>query len=110
MDEAEVLYFHAKLWDAASKSGANTEHHGNIIVFVWAYKVKYTCFREYFLLFTTSKITEKLTLPKRLMAQLQLFFVDVTIIVLTQQICIMCFTDLELKLNISIKCKIYVHS
>ena len=38
MKEAEVLYFHAKLQDAARKSDASSEHHGNVFVFVWAYK------------------------------------------------------------------------
>ena len=62
-------------------------------------------FLGYFLSFITSKITEKLNLPKRLLAKLQPFFVDVTIIVLTQPICILelsnqvlklaCFKDLE---------------
>ena len=42
-----VLYFHAKLWDAARKWGANTEHHGNVVL-VWAYKIKCTCFENSF--------------------------------------------------------------
>ena len=48
MNEAEVLCFHAKLWDEARKGDAYTEHHGNVIVFVWAYKIKCILFREYF--------------------------------------------------------------
>ena len=66
MNEAEVLYFHAKLWDVARKWGANTEHHGNVIVFVCGPTKQNThvMFREYFLSFTTSKITEKVELAK----------------------------------------------
>ena len=41
------------------------EHHGNVIVFVWAYKIEYTCFENIFLSFTTSKITEKVELTKK---------------------------------------------
>ena len=62
-------------------------------------------FREYFLPFTASKITEKVELTERATGKLQPFFVDVTKIVLTQQICILelskhvlklvCFKDLE---------------
>ena len=61
-------------------------------------------FREYFLPFTASKITE-VELTERATSKLQPFSVDVTIIVLTQQICILelskqvlklvCFKDLE---------------
>ena len=48
MNEAETLYFHSKLLDAAR--GANSEHLGNVFVFVWAYKIKYTCFENNFVL------------------------------------------------------------
>ena len=34
MNEAELFYFYAKLQDAARKLGANSEHSGNISVFV----------------------------------------------------------------------------
>ena len=83
MIEAEVLYFHAKQWDAS------TEHHGNVTEFVWAYKIKYTCFENSFCPSLPAKSQKKLNLPKRPLAKLQPFFVDVTIIVLTQQICIL---------------------
>ena len=33
MNEAEVLYFHAKLQDAARKWDASLEYHGNVFVF-----------------------------------------------------------------------------
>ena len=63
--------------DTARKRSTNTERHGNITVFVWAYQIKCTCFKNNFFSFTTSKITEKVNLPKRLLAKLQPFFVDV---------------------------------
>ena len=98
-----MIYFHAKQWDAAGKCGANTEH-GKVIVCV-GLQNKIHMFRKYFLSFTTSKSQQKLNLPKRLLANHQPFFVDVTIIVLTQPICILevsnqvlklvCFKDLE---------------
>ena len=50
MNEAEVLHFHAKLWDAARKSGANTDNHGNVIPFVWAYKINSHGLTIYFVL------------------------------------------------------------
>ena len=64
MNEAEVLYFHTKLWDAAR----NEVHHRT------SWKCYCVCvglqnkmhmFREYFLPFTTSKITEKVKLTKK---------------------------------------------
>ena len=82
MTQAEVLYFNAELWDAARKSGTNTEHQGNVIVFVLAYKIKYTCF-DYFCPPLPAKPQKKLNLPKGLLAKLQPFFVNVTTIVLT---------------------------
>ena len=60
MNKAEMLYFHSKLPDPAR--GTNSEHLGNIFVFVWAYKIKYTII----LSFTVSKITEKGELTKTL--------------------------------------------
>ena len=39
MNETEMLYFHSKLPDPAR--GTNSEHLGNVFVFVWVYKVKY---------------------------------------------------------------------
>ena len=98
MIEAEVLYFHAKLRDAARKLCANNEHHGNVIVFVWAYKIKYTCFESSFRPSLPAKSQKKLNLPKRPLEKLQPFFVDVTIIVLTQQICILELSIQALKL------------
>ena len=81
---SEVLYFHAKLWDAARKWGANTEHHGNV-VFVWAYKRKCTCFESIFCPSLPANSQKMLNLPKRPLQKLQPFFVDVTMIVLRQQ-------------------------
>ena len=40
MNEAEMLYFHSKLPDPAR--GTNSEHLGNVFMFVWAYKIKCT--------------------------------------------------------------------
>ena len=37
MNKAEMLYFHSKLPDA--KRGTNSEHLGNVFVFVWVYKI-----------------------------------------------------------------------
>ena len=44
--EAEMLYFHSKLPDPAK--GTNSEHPGNVFLFVWAYKIKCTCFENNF--------------------------------------------------------------
>ena len=46
MNEAEMLYFHSKLPDPAR--GTNSEHLGNVFVFVWACKIKCTCFENNF--------------------------------------------------------------
>ena len=46
MNEAEMLYFQLKLPDPAR--GTNSEHLGNVFVFVWAYKIKCTCFENNF--------------------------------------------------------------
>ena len=46
MKEAEMLYFYSKLPDPARAS--NSEHLGNVFVFVWAYKIKCTCFDNNF--------------------------------------------------------------
>ena len=46
MNEAEMLYVHSKLPDPAR--GSNSEHFGNVFVFVWAYKIKCTCFEHNF--------------------------------------------------------------
>ena len=97
MNKAEVLYFHAELWNAVRKLGANTEHHGNVIVFVLAYKIKCTCFENTFCPSLPAKSQEKLNLPKRPLEKLQPFFVDVTITVLTQQICILELSEQLLK-------------
>ena len=59
-----MLYFHPKLPDPAR--GTNSKHLGNVFVFMWAYKMKIHMFREYFLSFTVSKITEKGELTKTL--------------------------------------------
>ena len=64
MNEAEMLYFHSKLPDPAR--GTNSEHLGNIFVFVWAYKIKYTCFENNFCPSLSAKSQKKVNLPKRL--------------------------------------------
>ena len=46
MNEAEMLNFHSKLQDPAK--GTNSEHLGNVFVFVWAYKTKCTFFENNF--------------------------------------------------------------
>ena len=56
MNEAEMLYFYSKLPDPARC--INSEHLGNVFVFVWAYKINAHVLRI-FLSFTVSKITEK---------------------------------------------------
>ena len=61
INEAEMLYFHSKLPDAAR--GTNSEHLGNVFVFVWAYKVKCTCFENNFCLSLFAKSKKKLNLP-----------------------------------------------
>ena len=79
MNEAEMLfYFHSKLPDPAR--GTNSKHLGNGFVFVWAYKIKCTCFENNFCPSLLAKARKgELTL----LTKLQPFFVDVTIIVLT---------------------------
>ena len=62
---------------------------------MWAYKIKCTCFENNFLSFTVSKITEKgeLTITLGYWRNLQALE-------------LVCFKDI--KLNISVKCKLYV--
>ena len=48
MNEAEMLYFHSQLPDPSR--GTNSEHLGNVFVFVWAYKIKCICFENNFVL------------------------------------------------------------
>ena len=74
------------------------QHHGNVIVFVWANKIKCTCFDNIFCPSLPAKSQKKLNLPKMLLAKLQPFFVDVMIIVLTQQVCILELSNQILKL------------
>ena len=64
MNKAEMLYFHSKLPDPAS--GTNSEHLGNIFVFVWAYKIKCTCFQNNYCPSLSAKSQKKVNLPKRL--------------------------------------------
>ena len=66
MNEAEMLYFHSKLPDPAR--GTNSEHLGNVFVFVWAYKIKCTCFENNFCPSLLAKSQKKVNLPKRLAA------------------------------------------
>ena len=80
ISEAEMLYFHSKLPDAAR--GTNSEDIGNVFGFVWAYKIKCTCFQKNFCPSLLAKSKKKLNLTKNawLLAKIQSFFVDVTII------------------------------
>ena len=61
MSEAEVLYFYSKLPDPATSG-----HLGNVFVFVWAYKIKRTCFQNNFCTSLLAKPQKKANLPKRL--------------------------------------------
>ena len=42
----KAVYFHSKLPDPAR--GTNSEHLGNVFVFVWAYRIKCICFENNF--------------------------------------------------------------
>ena len=85
MNEAEMLYFHSKLPDPARDT--NSEHLGNVFVFVWAYKIECTCFENNFCPSLSPKSQKKVNLPKRLAAgETSAIFLDVTIVVLTYQI------------------------
>ena len=64
MNEAEMLYFHSKLPDPAR--GTNSEHLGNVFVFVWAYRIKCTCFENNCCPSLLPKPHKKGNLPKRL--------------------------------------------
>ena len=64
MNEAEVLYFYSKVPDPAR--GTNSEHLGNVFVFVWAYKMKCKCFENNFCPLLLAKSQNKMNLPKRL--------------------------------------------
>ena len=64
MNEAEMLYFHLKPPDPTR--GTNSEHLGNVFVFVWAYKIKCTCFENNFCPPLLAKSQKKVNLPKRL--------------------------------------------
>ena len=64
MKEAEMLYFHSKLPDSAR--GTNSEHLGNVFVFVWTYKIKCKCFENNFCPSLLAESQKKVNLPKRL--------------------------------------------
>ena len=64
MNEAEMLYFHLKLPDPAR--GTNSEHFRNVFVFVWAYKIRCTCFENNFCPSLLAKSQEKVNLQERL--------------------------------------------
>ena len=64
MNEAEMLCFHSKLPDQAR--GTKSEHLGNVFVFVWAYKMKCTCFENNSCPSLLAKSQKKVYLPKRL--------------------------------------------
>ena len=70
MNEAEVMYFHTKLQDAARERGANSEHGGNVFVFMWAYKIKCTCFNIFVVLPYQQNHRKKLNLTKMLLEKL----------------------------------------
>ena len=61
MNEAEMLYFHSKLPDPAR--GTNSERLGNVFMFVWAYKIKCTCFENNFRPSLSEISHKKLNLP-----------------------------------------------
>ena len=63
MNEAEMLYFHSNLPDPAR--GTNSEHLGNVLVFVRVYKIKSTCFENNFCPSLLTKSQKKVNLPKR---------------------------------------------
>ena len=62
MNEAEMLYFHSKLPNPAR--GTNSEHLGNVFVFVWANKIKCTRFENNFCPSLLAKSQENVNLPK----------------------------------------------
>ena len=64
MNEAEMLYFHSKLPDPAR--GTNSEHLGNVFVFVRAYKIKCTHFENDFCPSLLAKSQKNMNLAKRL--------------------------------------------
>ena len=64
INEAEMLYFHSKLPDAAR--GTNSEHIGNVFMFVWAYQIKCTCFENNFCHSLLAISKKKLNLLKTL--------------------------------------------
>ena len=73
-----------------------TQNIMEILLCIWAYKIKCTCFENIFCPSLPAESQKKLNLPK-----LQPLYVDVTIIVclvLMQQICILELTNQVLKL------------
>ena len=64
MNEAEMLYFHLKL--PGPTRGINSKHLGNVFVFVWAYKVKCTCFENNLCPSLLAKTQKKVNLQKHL--------------------------------------------
>ena len=64
MNEAEMLYLHSKFPDPARVT--NWEYLRNVFVFVWAYKIKCTCFENNFCPSLSAKSQKKVNLPKRL--------------------------------------------
>ena len=61
MNEAEMLYFYSKL--SHSARGTNSEHLGNVFVFV---KINCTCFKNNFCPSLSAKSQKNVNLPKRL--------------------------------------------
>ena len=83
MNEDEMFYFYSKLPDLAR--GTNSEHPGNVFVFVWAYKMKCTCSENNFCASLLAKSKKKVELTRTLgyWRNFSHSLLDVTIIVLT---------------------------
>ena len=58
------MFSFSKLPNPARRS--NSEYLGNVFVFVWAYKIKCTCFENNFCPTLLAKSQKKVNLPKRL--------------------------------------------
>ena len=84
INEAEMLHFHSKLPDTANKMRYQLGTSWKCFRVCVGLQSKMHMFREHFLPFTASKITDKVEITRnaRILAKLQQSFVDVTIIVL----------------------------
>ena len=79
MDEAEVLYYHAKL---QQENEVPTRNIMEMFSCLYGLQNKMHIFRKYILSFTISKIREKMYLPTTLPAKLKPFHVDIIVTVL----------------------------